>query len=617
MSLAAMHTPKAQLNLAGAALNQMPLDWQGNKERILCALAQAQQEKVDVLCFAELSICSYGCEDLFLSDHLYRRSWELLERVAAAGKGLFFVIGLPLRHEEQQYNVLALVDDGVLVGFYAKQHLAFQGVYYEPRWFNAWEKGRIATTKVAGKALPVGEILYTYKGHRIGFEICEDLWQCDEKRPAKRYAEKGIDLMLSAHASHFALGRYPKRIEVLKESSRDYDCTYVYVNVLGNDAGRLVYEGDVLFACKGKLVGNKASRFSFHQQAWASYTLDAPLDIKDSFADEKEEFTQAACLALYDYLRRSHAKGFVLSASGGADSSMCAVLVIEMLRRALKALGVLALVSKLPFLKDLKETDTTELTLTKASKQMLRMVYQGSNHSSAKTLEASKNLAKTLGADFIHWSIAEETALYTHKVEKALGRTLEWSHDDIALQNIQARARTPALWLLANTLDALLITTNNRNESSVGYATMDGDMAGGLAPLASLSKPFILDWLRWAEKKLPCPALAAVNQLKPSAELRPAAHAQTDEADLMPYDIFLAIEEAAVSQRLAPEEIFPLLREKFAIQKDILRNYIKRFFQLWSRSQWKRERLAPSFHLDAYGVDSRSWCRFPILSGGY
>jgi NAD+ synthase (glutamine-hydrolysing) len=222
--------------------------------------------------------------------------------------------------------------------------------------------------------------------------------------------------------------------------------------------------------------------------------------------------------------------------------------------------------------------------------------------------------------------VAPMVAGYVGAVEGALGRALTWEQDDVSLQNIQARVRSPSIWLLANVRNAILITTSNRSEIAVGYATMDGDTAGGLAPLGGIDKTYLRTWLRWMETKgpvglQPLPALGFINRQAPTAELRPPVagqNAQTDEADLMPYDFLEAVEDSAIRDKHTPVEVLQELRPRYkqytAAQ---LATWIDRFFRLWCRNQWKRERIAPSFHLDDRNVDPRSWCRFPILSGGF
>jgi NAD+ synthase (glutamine-hydrolysing) len=193
----------------------------------------------------------------------------------------------------------------------------------------------------------------------------------------------------------------------------------------------------------------------------------------------------------------------------------------------------------------------------------------------------------------------------------------------VALQNIQARARAPGVWLLANLRGALLLATSNRSEAAVGYTTMDGDTCGGLSPIAGVDKAYLRQWLRWMESTGPAgvgplPALAAVNVQPPTAELRPPESHQTDEADLMPYDVLDAIERAAIRDKLTPLEVLRQLEVQLPdCDRRQLAEWVERFFRLWCRNQWKRERYAPCFHLDDENLDPKTWCRFPILSGGY
>jgi NAD+ synthase (glutamine-hydrolysing) len=246
---------------------------------------------------------------------------------------------------------------------------------------------------------------------------------------------------------------------------------------------------------------------------------------------------------------------------------------------------------------------------------LLTCAYQGTKNSSSSTFNAAKSLADSIGAEFHNWLIDDEVNSYSYKIEQAVGRKLTWDEDDITLQNIQARSRSPIIWMLANIKRAVLLTTSNRSEGNVGYATMDGDTSGSLAPIAGLSKVFILQWLRWAETALDQSGLNAVNNLQPTAELRPLERNQTDEADLMPYAVLAEIERHAIRDRKSPSEVLDLVSDSSNRAQMTL--YVKKFFRLWSANQWKRERLAPSFHLDDLNVDPRSWCRFPILSSGF
>jgi NAD+ synthase (glutamine-hydrolysing) len=281
-----------------------------------------------------------------------------------------------------------------------------------------------------------------------------------------------------------------------------------------------------------------------------------------------------------------------------------------MVKRASKDLGWTAFCKAL----QLEESEIAG-DWKKAVNKLLTCAYQGTKNSSADTLNAAKTLAESIGAEFHEWKIDDEVTSYSAKIEKTIGRKLSWEIDDITMQNIQARSRSPIIWMLANIKRAVLLTTSNRSEGNVGYATMDGDTSGSLAPIAGLSKIFILEWLRWAEKALDQPGLRAVNSLQPTAELRPLERNQTDEADLMPYSILAEIEQHAIRDRKSPGEVMHIMSQKG--DPEIMKGYIKKFFRLWSANQWKRERLAPSFHLDDLNVDPRSWCRFPILSSGF
>ena len=374
----------------------------------------------------------------------------------------------------------------------------------------------------------------------------------------------------------------------------------------------MIFDGEILLAKEGELLGRN-QLLSFESVKVCAFTLENKTQTIAPIQPKEWEFVQASSLALFDYLRKSKAKGFVLSLSGGADSSTIAVLVAEMVRRGIQELGIEAWVAKL----GLPLTYSSQDPEKELVKQLLTTAYQGTKNSSEATLNSAKVLAVSLGATFMSWTIDEEVQGYTQKIEAALGRALTWEQDDISLQNIQARTRSPIIWLVANLKNALLLSTSNRSEGDVGYTTMDGDTSGSISPIAGVDKDFVIHWLQWAEKNLDRPGLGEVNSLTPTAELRPQERSQTDEKDLMPYSLLVDIERLAIRDRRSPLEVFVALRKKNEFEEAELKEYIKKFFRLWSRNQWKRERLAPSFHLDDFNVDPKTWCRFPILSGGF
>jgi NAD+ synthase (glutamine-hydrolysing) len=603
------------LKIAGATLNQIPFHWENNVANILEAIAEGQKQKVDILCLPELCLTGYGCEDVFLSDWLTATAWQKLLTILPATKEIVVCVGIPARIRKVTYNGVCVIKNREILGVTLKQNLAKDGVHYEPRWFDAWPNGKTEEITIGEKKINVGDLVYESHGIHFGFEICEDAWR-GENRPGYRLHNKKVDLILNPSASHFAFGKSElRKQEVVLDGSKMFECAYLFVNHLGNEAGRMIYDGDIIFGQKGKLL-KENTRLSFKN----FNLLACNIDFKDSEKSEtakttdgkelNEEFARASSLALFDYLRKSKAKGFVLSLSGGADSSLTAVLVSEMVRRASAEFGWGKFWTLLGF-----DPKTSPSSLKESVNKLLTCAYQSTKNSGSETLSSAKALADSIGAQFHQWSIDEETDSYRTKIETALNRPLTWETDDIALQNIQARSRSPIIWLLANVKQSILLTTSNRSEGDVGYATMDGDTSGSLAPIAGITKPFILQWLKWAESALSYPGLNPVNNLQPTAELRPAERAQTDEKDLMPYPVLVAIERLAIYERRPPLEVFNALSSSYDHQE--LKNWIRKFFRLWSANQWKRERFAPSFHFDDLNVDPRSWCRFPILSGSF
>ncbi len=602
------------LLVGGASLNQTPIDWNNNTSNIVAAVEQAKKNKVDILGLPELCITGYGCEDLFLSEWIYKKAFRELEHIVAHCQGLLVAIGFPFLHQNKRYNATAIIEDAQLKGIYFKQNMANDGVHYESRWFQPWPSATQDTFLYNQQNIPVGDIQCTYKGVKIGFEICEDAWT--ENRPACRLQELGVDLIINPSASHFAMGKTQERLHLVQSSSKDFSCAYLYVNLLGNEAGRIIYDGDVVLSQNGKIqiYGPRLS-FAPFQLTFApiyfgkeaSNAIDQPVEIPT----KEQEFLAAATLGLFDYLRKSRSRCFVLSLSGGADSATCAVLVDLMVKKGTDTLGMEKFCKAL-------HIENNNYTNKDLCKKLLITAYQGSKNSSNTTLQAAQHLAHYIGATFYDWKIDTEVSSNIEDIETAIGRKLSWEMDDITLQNIQARVRAPKIWMLANIFNGLLLTTSNRSEGDVGYATMDGDTSGSIAPIAGVDKPFIRHWLLWAETALGYKGLGPINAQNPTAELRPQESAQEDEKDLMPYDIMVQIERLLVKNKHSVEQTFFLLRDQNpTLETKTLFSFLNKFLQLWSRNQWKRERLAPSFHLDDFNIDPRSWMRNPILSGGY
>lgn len=605
-----------KVRIGGASLNQTPIDWDNNKANIIEAIKQAREQNVQILCLPELCITGYGCEDLFLSEWIAQSALDSLMEILPLTQGIAVGLGLPYRFEGNTYNTTCMVKNGEILGFYAKQILANEGIHYEPRWFTGWPADRTAHVKINGNDYPMGDITFDLYGLKVGLEICEDAW--NKERPACRLYEKGVELIINPSASHFSFQKNKIREDLVVTSSKSFNCGYLYVNQLGNESGRVIYDGDVIMAQKGHILA-KNDRFSFRKVNLLCMDFEPEItdphtpEIEDLYGSKNEEFRHACALGLFDYLRKSGARGYALSLSGGADSSSIAVLVYEMVSLGAQQLG------KKAFAEALKLSSTTIMddAIEDIVGKILVTAYQGTQNSSSSTFNSAKTLAESLGAEFLHWNIDDIVEGNTRAIENALKRTFNWDNDDITLQNIQARVRSPLIWMLANTTGKILLTTSNRSEGDVGYTTMDGDTSGSLAPIAGVDKQFLLEWLMYAETNLGHQALSLVNNLSPSAELRPTERDQTDEQDLMPYPLLREIEKLAIYQRKSPADVYQCLKETGAYTVTALKSAVVKFFRLWSANQWKRERLAPSFHLDTFNVDPKTWCRFPILSGSF
>lgn len=628
------------IKVAGACVNQTPMDWEGNTARLINAIREARRQGAALLCLPELAIPAYGCEDALFSTYMIDYCLQCLDEIREECVDIVVTVGLPLEFESSLYNVCALIQEKEVLGFVAKQELAGDGVYYEPRWFKRWPKDRKVDYHWNGKTYPMGDLVFEIDEIRIGFEICEDAW--NGVRPAQDHYLHNVDIILNPSASHFAFGKTQVREKLVTETSRSYFCAYIYSNLVGNLAGRLIFDGEILIASGGQLLARN-ERFTMDDYQVLTTTLDVttlrrskkksfnfeptlpPHLIRGNsalredtetrffertydpprFLTKEEEFHQAVTLGLWDYMRKAYSKGFVVSLSGGADSSCCAVLIAETLKRVREELGDAGMQKKASWFDYSQPLEP----------QFLACVYQGTDNSGDETLESARELSKELGAEWQHWNVQTFYDGYVDMLANGLGRELSWETDDIALQNIQARLRSPGIWMLTNIRKSLLVTTSNRSEAAVGYATMDGDTSGGIMPLGGIDKAFLRHWLVYAEEHLGYTSLKYVNNLKPTAELRPEEYDQTDEGDLMPYPILDMIEKAAIRDYKSPVEVFKTLRG--VVEDDLLKSYIKKFFRLWSINQWKRERYAPSFHLDDENLDPKTWCRFPILSGGF
>src|SRR5688572_7324715 len=401
------------LRVGAAVLNQTPLDWDGNRERIRGAIADARAAGVSLLCLPELCITGYGCEDAFHAPGTQASALAVLEELLPDTRGIIVSLGLPLLYHGALYNTGCLIAEGQILGFVGKQNLAGEGLHYEPRWFKPWPEGVRVEIPIGGRSLPLGDLVFEIGGVRIGYEICEDAWVAD--RPGGSLARKGVDLILNPSASHFAFGKHEIRKRFVTEGSRAFNVGYVYANLLGNESGRAIYDGDAMIAAAGKLLvtGPRFSYADWHvthavldidtirmsRARTASFrptiTPGATETVAGTFEYpplspsrqnpvhpaweslpqiKEEEFTRAVSLALFDYLRKSRSQGFVVSLSGGADSTAVSYLVRRMIDFGIADIGRSSFVAKLSHIRGLGDAaDNSALV-----RRLVACVYQAS-----------------------------------------------------------------------------------------------------------------------------------------------------------------------------------------------------------------------------------------------
>lgn len=379
------------------------------------------------------------------------------------------------------------------------------------------------------------------------------------------------------------------------------------------------------------------------------YKLDHSLSYDSMWQDdfeniEFEEATRAVALGLHDWLQKTRTNGFALSLSGGADSGLVASEIAVMIRALMFEYECYSQDSKsiinadcLPDLlksfwkEGMEELGNDEEIAKALTEAILVTFYQGTENSGKVTENAASELAKGIGAKFYNWKVDQPVSFYTDLIEDSIGRELDWNDygDDLALQNIQARSRAPSGWMLANVQNRLLVSTGNLSEMAVGYYTSCGDDAGGLSPISGIRKTRVRSMLSWLsgegihaglmlspKVRFTIPELVYIVKQQPTAELRPGI--QEDEDDLMPFPILDKITNEFLIKRRNPNTIFEILCEDFSeFEKIKLAGFVVRYFELFSRNQWKRDRAASGFHIEADSLDHKTFARFPILNSGF
>lgn len=654
------------VKVGAATLNQTPRDWKGNVANIIEAIIQATAAEVSILCLPEACITGYGLEDdLFCGDVANRAMKKLIEIANRPITSRIIVsIGLPVRFNNSLYNAVATVANGRILGFTCKQHLAGDGIHYEPRQYKPWPSGVVQMMEIPSSngsvlRVPIGDIHFNIGGIKIGYEICEDAWVAG--RPGNVLATKGVDIYLNPSASHFAFGKINTRKNFVVDGSRAFNATYIYANLVGNEAGRVIFDGGCLIAAGGTLLA-QGKRFTYRNVLLTTAVVDVdntktaqvrtasfqpnvkeynegcvfsefeypkfptesenvPLELWETGPYVKhEECTRAIGLGLMDYMRKSKTKGFAISLSGGADSAMVTYLCTAGIRMAIDELGEVAFGKK--YCPTITKYDSNQ-SVGWYIRNLITTAYQPTAQSGQVTRQAASEVANALGVPHFIFDVQPMYDEYKKVGQIVASKELNFENYGLVLQNLQARVRSPSIWIVANMESKLLLTTSNMSEAAVGYATMDGDTSGCVAPIAGLPKVYIREYLAWLETIGPAglgnvPAMKLINNQQPTAELLPSSYNQTDEKDLMPYWLLHKIEGYVVKNRYVPVEVFHAIRrENPTYDNNLLIDQITKFFRLFSINQWKRERYALSFHMDDHNLDPRAWCRTPILTGGY
>ena len=676
-----------KIDVLTVSLNITPLDLQGNRAKVLETfrfvhdrdLPSSPPPKAKCVLFPEFPLCGH-VGDLFAAPWFRKRILAETLRLLPETRSIVAVISLPLEVKGVLYRAALVAVDGTPLGFVCDRNPP-QSLR---RWFSSWKKGAKTTIRVDDLDLPVGDITFEISEIRLGVSF--DPFTDDEPSPE-------LDLLLIPGADPFELERGPRRRESIRRRSERGNCAVLFANLLGNESGQIIYDGESAVAETGRILALER-RFSYQdvspltavldldriRQAkgkqlpptestivhpntfdwgWHSQRRYAPLGFyRESDSDlppledwEKsedlayEEFPRAVAIGLYDYMRKSRSQGFVLSLSGGADSASIASIVSLMVWFGFTSLGKKRFLEKLSFIDkiaSLAKLHPGEIAPASVVSALLTTVYQQTANSSRITREAAKAVAEEVGAVHSEFDIENLVQQYITLASGAIGRSLSWQTDDLPMQNIQARVRGPAAWLLANLQGALLLSTGNRSEAACGYATMDGDTCGSISPIAGISKAFLRKWLEWLEVTGPIlspplfsedglgerpfrvnyPSMRLINRQQPTAELRPPETGQTDEADLMPYTV-LDIVERGFTSGLFGEQLRREVGEKLSgipdfvsVTPEQIQTWIAKFERMFAQAQWKRSRLAPGFHLETEDLSADSY-RLPALSAGF
>ncbi|MGH8399530.1 MAG: NAD+ synthase, partial [Gammaproteobacteria bacterium] len=412
-----------------AQLNLLVGDVPGNVEQVLAATKRARDEfHAQLVIFPELTLTGYPPEDLLSHSGLRREVEQGVARIAKEVRGIDAMVGYPLYEEDRIYNVTGVFGDGALKALYRKQELPNYSVFDEKRYFTPGE----------------GAVLTEIAGVPIGLNICEDIWHAG---PACQAAAAGARLIIVTNASPFEAGKQQRRETELRRRVQDAGVPLMYVNLVGGqdelifDGGSLVMnaDGQVSMRAPNFEAGLYPVDFNFDGQQLSVIPSAIHID-----ASEAASVYRAIVMGVRDYVSKNQFKGAVIGLSGGVDSALTLAIAVD-------ALGA--------------ENVTT--------------VMMPSRYTSQLSLDEARNQAQALGVEYHSISIEPAFKAFTESLQE----TLRGDTTGVTEQNIQARCRGVLLMALSNKSGKLVLTTGNKSELAVGYATLYGDMAGGFAPI--------------------------------------------------------------------------------------------------------------------------------------
>ena len=533
------------LRIALAQINPTVGDAPGNADRVIAQIAPARALGAGLLVLPELVLSGYPPEDLLFHRGFRSRIDSALERLAVAADGIDLLVGYPEYSSGTIYNTAAWLRGGAVIARYRKQSLPNYKVFDEKRYFTA------------GTAAVVVEIA----GIKVGLLICEDIWHL---APAAALRAAGAALCISLNASPFQLGKQAEREAVIAKRARETGMPFIYVNLVGGQ-DELVFDGNSFAVdATGRLV-HRAPAFeeSLSCVDASQAGRDAQLE-PESLAplmSAEESVYRAIVAGVRDYVDKHHFSGVVLGLSGGVDSAL--VLAI-----ACDALGP----------------------------DRVHAVMLPSRYTSSISEKDAAAMARGLG---VRYSVIAIEGMFQATLA-ALEREFQGRAPDSAEENIQARCRGIVLMAISNKTGRMLLTTGNKSEMAVGYATLYGDMAGGYAPIKDCSKTLVYRLARWRNAKSPVIPLRVIER-PPTAELR---ENQLDSDSLPPYDMLDRILAAFVEDNHSVDEI---------VAQGFDRATVVRVLDMVQRNEYKRRQAPPGVRVSgrAFG---RDW-RYPITSG--